>query len=285
MGSSPTNSSAAAAPASPSHDGPELQTCAGVGWVTFDHSDGTIQASGGDLGYRMPLLRCFGSSASQQLASGRRTSAGDSEHSSAATSLAPTSRGAGDNGLHEVSDDTRMVVCAGQLSMLMPLSRAGADRGSTAGTDAVTGAGSCSGSTWVSHNLWDRCRLRCSGISVRLDEVERSEVAKGRPQPRPTVDDDDGEELPDTSLWEFAEDLAKTSARGVESVVRRAGTILADTGTAAHEAGPQQFVRNTANTAGKIFARAAKIARRSVEQVGSIADLRQRPDRGGGDSG
>lgn len=180
-----------------------------------------------------------------------------------------------------VSQDTWALVCAGQFSLLAPAFAASAANG------AGHGAGVASRATATSLGS-QLTKMRCSGVSLRLDTVGKKESSYSRvPEPQAreaasnNTDDniaglDEQKALP--SLKEFTE----AWIRGMEAVAGRAGSIVLQGGAAGLDPGPRRLATNTAHTAGRICRQAVKIARRSVEQVGRLAT---RPFNGWGSPG
>ncbi|CAE8738087.1 unnamed protein product, partial [Polarella glacialis] len=184
----------------------EVQTCAGIGWVKFDPqllqkhmeqhqqrkllqqhqqpADSRSASAVHDvLLSHAPEVRCFGLRLSQEAvpSSGRRESHSDDQEHQPASSTSSSAPGrsaaaaapAARTAFAEVAEQTWAVVCAGQLSIIVP--------------EAASGAS------------WEPCAVRCEGVSFRIERVQvpansrsvaatpseqSSEVESSRPQLR-----------------------------------------------------------------------------------------------------
>mmetsp|Transcript_21977 Transcript_21977/g.61467 ORF Transcript_21977/g.61467 Transcript_21977/m.61467 type:complete len:298 (+) Transcript_21977:109-1002(+) len=294
---------ASAPPAEGTDAMPELHTCTGIGWVTFDRGD-AASAGAPEAAYRVPHLRCVGAQRSRQLttAAGRRPGNGLADTcaavpdgaatSNAAAALSVVARGAAAAGFGEVSDETWALGCAGRLSMITLNSAATVTAGSSFGAiestgsaDRAEGGGAAIASQRPVVMPWGPCHVRCSGLTLRFEsDVEGSMSAPEAARPkdaRLSRHQYPEQEAQGFSPEELVAGVAKAGLAGVELVAGHAHGILATAGGAAWEAGPHRFVLNTTDTAGKICMQAVKIARRSMEQVGHIATLTWRAGRGG----
>jgi len=253
----------------------EFQRCVGVGWVKFDRG-GEGQAPSSDIVDRVPALRCAGVRVSQPLTTSRRSrdllsaesggSAASLSSRSSAGSLSTDSLPA--SAFHDVADETWALVCAGQLSMIVP---PGAPYLSAAHSNASSPAAASRGAQTGS---WAPCRVRCAGLSLRLDTVVAegegaAEAAPGPSAPRPVRPVTHGEG--GDTLQSLAEEYGRVGLQGVKDVAGRASSILWSVRGAAGETGWRRFATGTTDAAQRICWQAAKIVKRSGEQVGRLA--------------
>eukprot|EP00930_Biecheleria_cincta_P006518 TRINITY_DN107541_c0_g1_i1.p1 TRINITY_DN107541_c0_g1~~TRINITY_DN107541_c0_g1_i1.p1 ORF type:complete len:293 (+),score=54.63 TRINITY_DN107541_c0_g1_i1:31-879(+) len=251
----------------------ELQTCSGLGWVKFDPSLRQKPAAGMEGGAATsaiaaalvpPRLRCLGMRLSQEVTpdgdrAAARGGSKPSEPSAQGNAAASRAREA----LGEISENTWSLVCAGQLSMVLPMPA----------SSPSTGAGVDSSSTW------EPCAVRCDGISFRIDRVPEttaSEVMTARAA-RSKESEQEKESLPEAAEGRSlqAEDLLAGALRGAQAVAGRAGAIVQSLGRprepgTARDRGPATLAWDTAAASKRICVQAGKITRRSVEQVGRI---------------
>lgn len=250
----------------------ELQTCAGLGWVKLDRTGDP----GADGQTEVPAVRCVGMRFSQQLAP-----AGGGRAAEAAAGSRSRSVEAAGKGLSRSlgSEQTWALVCAGQLSMIMP---------------PVTPAGSpLATATAVSRTPqleppWAPCHVHCDGISFRLEKVMAADSSAAASSTAINeASQPQREELPASSTLAAAgeSDLLRVALRGAEAVAGRASSILWSVTGATHESGPGRLAADTASTARRICAQAGKIAKRSAEHVGRIALLPWRLAGGAGRAG
>mmetsp|Transcript_129950 Transcript_129950/g.404201 ORF Transcript_129950/g.404201 Transcript_129950/m.404201 type:complete len:273 (+) Transcript_129950:147-965(+) len=249
----------------------EVQTCAGIGWVKLDRM-GEAQA---------PQVRCVGVRVSKQLApaaGGQRTEPGMHSANTAASRRARAVDGAPEAVARDDprSDQTWALLCAGQLSMIMPPTTA-------AGLPLATAV--MAGRTSQLEPPWAPCHVQCRGVSACFEKVADGAVA-GNPSR-----DGNGpshEEAPAPAglglpLLSEADQTVRAVCRGVEAVAGRASSIVhwgATSGT-----GPSRLATNTANAAQRICFQAGKIAKRSVEHVGLVVALPWRIVGGGAGAG
>lgn len=251
----------------------ELQSCTGVGWVTFERAGG---AAGGAAASseQIPTLRCFGMRVSQAIPSpGRRTRDGAADANS--SQAAAVARGRGQ--FVEVGDDTWGLFCAGQLSMIVPPPATSATP-SAPSVEAVQASPSASSSS-----SWAQCRVRCAGLSLRLDTVvadsegatETTPQPRELPQPiRSNADSSSDSAHAGEGPQSMFEETSRSLLRGAEAVAGRASAIVFSVRGAARETGtPQAFVSDTANASRRILIQSGKIAKRSGEQVQRLAML------------
>lgn len=187
----------------------------------------------------------------------------------------------------DISDDTWALICAGQLSMIVP-----------PGAPFVRSSASGDGTTLSAvGSPLAAFRVRCTGLSVRLDTVvaEHEQAAQASPLGRKSLQDakpvtsrsikDDSPQITDTvekSRQSSVEEWSQTALQGAQAVAGRASQIIASVRGAAGESGPRQFATKTEEAAGRISWQAVKIVKRSAEQVGRVATFPWR-GFGGGD--
>lgn len=301
------------APAQRSSKSPQEQRCVGVGWVKFDRAqiaqvasstsssasstspppaeDPVSPASREGISAeksRTPQLRCAGLQFAQAftVASRRsRETLGGSTNAGSSTSPANS----------EISDDTWAFVCAGQLSMIVP---PGAPLPSTS-SPVNDHPGLAAGHPGLAAGgYWSPFRVRCAGLSVRLDSVGAEESnsseanmqsggsspshEKGTPSRTGGAFPQESEEV-EENIHNLAEEWSRSAVRGAQSVAGRASLILTSVRGAAGEATPRHFATQTSEAAGRICSQAVKIVKRSAEQVGRAATSPWR-GFGGGDS-
>eukprot|EP00928_Gymnodinium_smaydae_P011499 TRINITY_DN14234_c0_g1_i2.p2 TRINITY_DN14234_c0_g1~~TRINITY_DN14234_c0_g1_i2.p2 ORF type:complete len:255 (+),score=73.29 TRINITY_DN14234_c0_g1_i2:3065-3829(+) len=221
------------------------------------------------MAFMPPLVRCAG--ITQRLAVPSEGLAAVATRSRASADFAAASAstaGRGGRGFSEVPEDAWALLCAGQLSMIMPLAAA-----ATAAEARASLGGARSGAALAPReDALASCRFRCLGVSLRLDAEEASAEA-GASAGSGAVEED-GQAPPGTTV--IMQDMVRSGARGIEAVARSAGGIVLAAGGTALEVGPRRFLQNTATTAKKICTQATKIVRRSGQQVGRIAELSRR---------
>lgn len=233
----------------------------------------------------MPELQCAGVRFSQALSMGSRRSR--DVHSSAASGEQSTGHASSD-----VSDETWALICAGQLSMIVPPGAPFAPAAASSTAAAGAPAFSSGGSPLAAF------RVRCAGLSVRLDTVEaeseqRAQASGLGRRSLQGVDaaaarsiTDESPQIAETvekSPPNSAEEWSQTALNGARAVASRASLIVTSVRGAAGESGPRQFATKTEEAAGRICWQAMRIVKRSAEQVGRVATLPWR-GFGGGDS-
>lgn len=219
--------------------------------------EGSAATSAVAAAFVPPRLRCLGMRQSQEVVpEGRAAAQGDSELSAQGNAAASRTG--------DISENTWSLVCAGQLSMLLPLP----------GSSPSPGAGMDSRSTWE-----QACAVRCDGISFRVDRVPEaaaSEVMTARAaRSNETVQKKEGSFDATEGSSVQGEDLLAGALRGAQAVAGRAGAIVQSLGRpqepgAARDRGPATLAWDTAAASKRICVQAGKIAKRSVEQVGRI---------------
>lgn len=258
-----------AAPPGPPHPG-ELQTCAGIGWVKLDRLGGGTQAAAPTAVLsEAPAVRCVGFRVSKPLAPAAggqllepRAAPGPAK---AAAAVAATARAAatkeGATAGDQVAEQTWALICAGQLSMIMPPTTA-------AGSQLATAI--MASRTPQLEPPWAPCHLHCDGISFRVEKVVADgAAAEGDGTPLRREEAVAGAAAPVLGEAE----LLRAAFRGAEAVASRASSIVWSVRGATHETGPSRLAMNTAGQAKRICLQAGKIAKRSVEHVGRIVTL------------
>lgn len=265
------------------HQG-EVQTCMGIGWVKFSQGrQQSVQQQ--EEQAQMPEIRCFGRGRSQRVAPatngrpelehGGESSAGSGSSRGRQSAAATTQSRQPHGAPVQVTDQTRAVLCAGQLSFFMQ---------PAAAVVALSTRSRISGS---SAGL--PCCLQCNGLSFRVDVATALETeatqdraiapeASSRKSPGiqelsgVATDGAEAEEVTPKDLWQ-------SSLKAAQAVASRAGVIVKVAGGAhrqsCSEAGAtapeRNYLAETANAAGRICTQAGKIAKRSAEQVGWLA--------------
>eukprot|EP00931_Biecheleriopsis_adriatica_P074431 TRINITY_DN48489_c0_g1_i1.p1 TRINITY_DN48489_c0_g1~~TRINITY_DN48489_c0_g1_i1.p1 ORF type:complete len:289 (+),score=54.42 TRINITY_DN48489_c0_g1_i1:147-1013(+) len=256
----------------------ELQSCAGLGWVKFDPQlrqkqppkpDDSMSASAITAALvQQPQLRCFGVRLSQGVApapdraprpASEQLGAASHGHSCGGGSGASGSDGSSSSGalpsqgfgepFAQVADQTWAVVCAGQLSMIVPPS--------------------------ASSDAWEPCAVRCEGVSFRVERVpvdttSASSRSHEAPIPRQKPAEQKEEASEETSA---VEDYLQGALKGAKAVGSRAGSIVTFWGAERKPgapAGPSAFAWEVAASSKRICIQAGKISRRSIEQVGRV---------------
>mmetsp|Transcript_35809 Transcript_35809/g.92505 ORF Transcript_35809/g.92505 Transcript_35809/m.92505 type:complete len:304 (-) Transcript_35809:158-1069(-) len=268
----------------------ELQTCAGLGWVRFDQ--GASQPAS-LAGAQIPTVRCVGLRLSQPVDPAPASSGRRSSQSTAGSEGA----GAAAGGLAKAREASVALVCAGQLSMVV---RTAAAASSAASAATLSGG----------HHapLSAPFNIRCNGLSIRMEQaVSASASGNGSAQGQPAGAESSfgalaaaPREAPRlsglfaslaaalrqaSSPFTFSPELWQPVSRVAESVTNRATALQAAVEQSAQEfEGPTKFFQKTFAMAGRITARAAKIAQRSAELVGRAAALPLRLREGGAGS-
>jgi hypothetical protein len=167
----------------------------------------------------------------------------------------------------EVPNETWGLLCAGQLSMLVPMGASAARSTATCSSSSVAGT-----SAAMAGAAWNACRVRCSGVSLQLDSIPAEE--ESAPQDSETrfrrapynhttkVDDEAQSSLPNVS-----EEWSRSAYRGAEAVAGRVSLIVSSVKRAAGETAPRHFVTHTKDAASRICWQAVKIVKKSGDQV------------------
>lgn len=241
----------------------QLQRCIGASWVNFDTVAKARPATDIADGAPTPDAAPFSGSGTPELVcAGYRTSK--------TLQGVPGRKSDSDN---DVTDDTKSLFCAGQLSMIMP-----------------SGAPSASSSPGVA--LGPLFRVRCVGVSVRFDTVMAENESEGSAQAN-TSAPQRHKEVPRSSVAEGAaargaaganddsHTWTRSALRGAEAVADRASRMVSTVGEAASETSLKDFPGRTKEQTEKICSQAVKIAKRSGEHMQRVAMVPWRGFRGG----
>lgn len=279
---------AMASPAEPRHPG-GLQICAGIGWVNFDRASRVAEAVA-HVDDQAPAVRCMGKrdfkTWEPAAEAGSRAAQSGAARSSGATLAA---RGNGherdpapfDGGpFVKVADQTRALVCAGQLSMLVS-AHVASSGGRAAAAAAVAGASPDMATAGEARQAAFRepYQIRCEGISFRFEKV----VANAE-QPAQEAKVKAGD-VAILANRENSGELEGTLLRSLQAVAGRIGRMASSVrGATVDGAGPWLIASETPAAAKRICVQAGKIARRSAEKVSRLAPLPWHEDSGrGGD--
>jgi len=264
----------------------ERHTCVGIGWVNFDVRSSRVGTtkSESELAAKVPEVRCFGLRDSQPVPQNGQTSetsvsqvyATDSSgpgrpvHAAAAIHAAhPATTGS----TSATDVQTSMLVCAGQLSMILPPA-------------LIAGAAAAAARGPQPESQWAQCQPHCEGVSFRVDKVTvDSSSASTVPPPQQQQEEEDGR-LASFNLQALSQKEPLRVVYGaLASVVGRAGAIVASLQGAHVQGGVGRFPAETAGAMQKICTQANKIAWRSVEHLGQVATFPWKLVRGTWSSG
>jgi len=246
----------------------ERHTCVGIGWVNFDVRSSRVGTtkSESELAAKVPEVRCFGLRDSQPVPQNGQTS-----ETSVSQVYATDSSGPGSTSATDVQ--TSMLVCAGQLSMILPPA-------------LIAGAAAAAARGPQPESQWAQCQPHCEGVSFRVDKVTvDSSSASTVPPPQQQQEEEDGR-LASFNLQALSQKEPLRVVYGaLASVVGRAGAIVASLQGAHVQGGVGRFPAETAGAMQKICTQANKIAWRSVEHLGQVATFPWKLVRGTWSSG
>lgn len=248
----------------------EVQTCAGLGWLKLSRL-GEAQA---------PTVRCVGVRASKQLAPAAGSQLNEPTRSATARRTRATEGATGSRD-EPRSDETWALLCAGQLSMIMPPTTA-------AGLPLATAV--MAGRTPQLEPPWAPCLVQCKGISACFEKVADSAVAGNAARDSAQPAREEVAAAGGFTLVAEADPMLRAALKGTSKVLRGAEAISSRASSILHwgattDTLPSRLVTNTANMSKRICVQAGKIAKRSVEHVGLVATLPWRIVNGGAAGG
>mmetsp|Transcript_61251 Transcript_61251/g.145810 ORF Transcript_61251/g.145810 Transcript_61251/m.145810 type:complete len:318 (-) Transcript_61251:322-1275(-) len=276
----------------------EMQTCVGASMVQFPQQQ-QEKGSNSTTIAEEPQLKCFGAlrvnnhqwvtgavtsrATSSQLPAaegeiGNSSRHSDSRHQPARSSSAAAAAEAQEVGGQEgVNGATWAFFCLGQLSLALP------PRGSSSSMAAALAGKATTPVSVLS--LGQQCKVRCQGLSLRLDVADDDVDAAGHPTtasapppaagrqtrlpPRGADKEEkssfssssaadhggDVQQPPPPSLW----DIPQTAARSAAAVVGRVSSIVSSVGGVASTSSPKRFASDMLDASRRISMQAAKI--------------------------
>lgn len=235
------------------------QTCAGIGWVSFDQARDPQSLS---ESFQAPEFRCFGLRLAQQLGQGAEdmgfADAGAQHRASKMNSRSIAAEDESDREFSPVPEQTLKLFCAGQLSMITP-------RLSSAGSQLSFGNGSPElARSAHSQPPREPCFTRCVGFCVRLDAINEAQDGNDV-DAQPNMEEENA--ITAAQVVENAYSGAQHVGQRVEAIAKFVG------GYSARQTwrSPQQLTADTTRTLQRICNQSAKITQRSGKFLGQAA--------------